>query len=77
MPLEGANYVTIRHMPLGQRKLFGKYLSNESSDGKLVFTSLFKTVVLFFILIPFLWNGGDGSHYWSSYEICLNGSVLG
>lgn len=36
-----------------------------------------KTVVLFFILIPFLWNGGDGSHYWSSYEICLNGSVLG
>lgn len=42
MPLEGANYVTIRHMPLGQRKLFGKNLSNESSDGKLVFTSLFK-----------------------------------
>lgn len=47
MPLEGANYVSIRHMPLGQRKLFGKNLSNESSDGKLVFTSLFKTVVVF------------------------------
>lgn len=61
MPLEGANYVSIRHMPLGQRKLFGKNLSNESSDGKLVFTSLSTTVVLFFVLIPFLWSGGDGS----------------